>query len=166
MSTLILYGCCCCLTCDNSRDVRTSDTQTAFPSLSQYSCFSFRKLWAFTGPGFLMSIAYLDPGNIESDLQSGAVAGFKVSSSFTWLKRQICIIIVTAIFVVLQMDLNLVDYLRWACRALPVRALLGYPRPSEHSLRSYIPSFALPEQPHAVPSGRADPLKNTGLSCA
>ncbi|XP_077384819.1 natural resistance-associated macrophage protein 2-like isoform X1 [Festucalex cinctus] len=40
--------------------------------------FSFRKLWAFTGPGFLMSIAYLDPGNIESDLQSGAEAGFKL----------------------------------------------------------------------------------------
>ena len=40
--------------------------------------FSFRKLWAFTGPGFLMSIAYLDPGNIESDLQAGAAAQFKV----------------------------------------------------------------------------------------
>jgi len=40
--------------------------------------FSFRKLWAFTGPGFLMSIAYLDPGNIESDLQSGAVAQYKI----------------------------------------------------------------------------------------
>lgn len=26
-----------------------------------------------------MSIAYLDPGNIESDLQCGAVAGFQVS---------------------------------------------------------------------------------------
>lgn len=42
------------------------------------SGFSFRKLWAFTGPGFLMSIAYLDPGNIESDLQSGVVAQYKV----------------------------------------------------------------------------------------
>ncbi|CAG9770852.1 unnamed protein product [Ceutorhynchus assimilis] len=40
--------------------------------------FSFRKLWAFTGPGFLMSIAYLDPGNIESDLQSGTVAQYKL----------------------------------------------------------------------------------------
>ena len=40
--------------------------------------FSFRKLWAFTGPGFLMSIAYLDPGNIESDLKSGSVAKYKV----------------------------------------------------------------------------------------
>lgn len=40
--------------------------------------FSLRKLWAFTGPGFLMSIAYLDPGNIESDLQSGTVAQYKL----------------------------------------------------------------------------------------
>ncbi|XP_045209773.2 natural resistance-associated macrophage protein 2-like isoform X2 [Mercenaria mercenaria] len=40
--------------------------------------FSFRKLWAFTGPGFLMSIAYLDPGNIESDLQAGAIAKYKL----------------------------------------------------------------------------------------
>ena len=45
---------------------------------SQDKWFSFRKLWAFTGPGFLMSIAYLDPGNIESDLQSGTVASYKV----------------------------------------------------------------------------------------
>lgn len=40
--------------------------------------FSFKKLWAFTGPGFLMSIAYLDPGNIESDLQSGTIAQYKL----------------------------------------------------------------------------------------
>lgn len=39
------------------------------------------KLWAFTGPGFLMSIAYLDPGNIESDLQSGVVAKYKVRAA-------------------------------------------------------------------------------------
>ncbi len=38
--------------------------------------FSFKKVWAFTGPGFLMSIAYLDPGNIESDLQSGSRGGY------------------------------------------------------------------------------------------
>jgi len=40
--------------------------------------FSFKRLWAFTGPGFLMSIAYLDPGNIESDLQQGAVARYQL----------------------------------------------------------------------------------------
>uniref|UniRef100_A0A4W6C014 Solute carrier family 11 member 2 n=1 Tax=Lates calcarifer TaxID=8187 RepID=A0A4W6C014_LATCA len=48
------------------------------PEDNTESCISLRKLWAFTGPGFLMSIAYLDPGNIESDLQSGAKAGFKL----------------------------------------------------------------------------------------
>lgn len=47
-------------------------------------CFSFRKLWAFTGPGFLMSIAYLDPGNIESDLQSGAIAEFSLLWVLLW----------------------------------------------------------------------------------
>ncbi|KAL3836662.1 hypothetical protein ACJMK2_022084 [Sinanodonta woodiana] len=46
--------------------------------------FSFRKLWAFTGPGFLMSIAYLDPGNIESDLQSGAIARYKLLWVLMW----------------------------------------------------------------------------------
>ncbi|XP_007501811.1 natural resistance-associated macrophage protein 1 [Monodelphis domestica] len=46
--------------------------------------FSFRKLWAFTGPGFLMSIAFLDPGNIESDLQAGAVAEFKLLWVLFW----------------------------------------------------------------------------------
>jgi len=46
--------------------------------------FSFRKLWAFTGPGFLMSIAYLDPGNIESDLQSGAVAKYQLLWILMW----------------------------------------------------------------------------------
>ncbi|XP_036277975.1 natural resistance-associated macrophage protein 1 [Pipistrellus kuhlii] len=46
--------------------------------------FSLRKLWAFTGPGFLMSIAFLDPGNIESDLQAGALAGFKLLWVLLW----------------------------------------------------------------------------------
>ncbi|PKY52357.1 Nramp-domain-containing protein [Rhizophagus irregularis] len=43
--------------------------------------FSWKKLWKYTGPGFLMSIAYLDPGNLEADLQSGAAAGY----SLLWL---------------------------------------------------------------------------------
>lgn len=45
------------------------------------SPFSWRKLWLFTGPGFLMSIAFLDPGNLEGDLQAGAAAGY----SLLWL---------------------------------------------------------------------------------
>ncbi|KAF7668047.1 hypothetical protein LDENG_00034900 [Lucifuga dentata] len=54
------------------------DQRIPVPEEDSKMGFSFRKLWAFTGPGFLMSIAYLDPGNIESDLQSGAKAGFKL----------------------------------------------------------------------------------------
>ncbi|KAM9321235.1 natural resistance-associated macrophage protein 2 [Gastrophryne carolinensis] len=54
------------------------DEKIPIPEDEANSWFSFRKLWAFTGPGFLMSIAYLDPGNIESDLQSGSVAKFKL----------------------------------------------------------------------------------------
>jgi len=46
--------------------------------------FSWRKLWSFTGPGFLMSIAYLDPGNLESDLQAGAIAGYNLIWVLFW----------------------------------------------------------------------------------
>lgn len=53
------------------------DTKIPIPE-EPWKVFSFRKLWAFTGPGFLMSIAYLDPGNIESDLQAGSVARFRL----------------------------------------------------------------------------------------
>uniref|UniRef100_A0A8D8W1B5 Protein Malvolio n=1 Tax=Cacopsylla melanoneura TaxID=428564 RepID=A0A8D8W1B5_9HEMI len=53
------------------------DVRVLIPDIESNS-FSFSKLWAFTGPGFLMSIAYLDPGNIESDLQSGTNAEYKL----------------------------------------------------------------------------------------
>lgn len=36
----------------------------------------FWRLVAFTGPGWLMSIAYVDPGNLEADLQTGAQFGY------------------------------------------------------------------------------------------
>uniref|UniRef100_A0A7N0URI7 Uncharacterized protein n=1 Tax=Kalanchoe fedtschenkoi TaxID=63787 RepID=A0A7N0URI7_KALFE len=32
----------------------------------------WRRLMSFVGPGFLVSLAYLDPGNLETDLQAGA----------------------------------------------------------------------------------------------
>ncbi|XP_057962095.1 metal transporter Nramp7.2-like [Malania oleifera] len=32
----------------------------------------WKKLLSFVGPGFLVSVAYLDPGNLETDLQAGA----------------------------------------------------------------------------------------------
>jgi len=54
------------------------DERIHIPEAENGGWFSFRKLWAFTGPGFLMSIAYLDPGNVESDLQSGTVAEYRL----------------------------------------------------------------------------------------
>ena len=46
--------------------------------------FSWRKLWMFTGPGFLMSIAYLDPGNLEADLQAGASTKYDLLGVLFW----------------------------------------------------------------------------------
>ncbi|KMT19135.1 hypothetical protein BVRB_1g015320 isoform A [Beta vulgaris subsp. vulgaris] len=46
--------------------------------------FSWKKLWLFTGPGILMSIAFLDPGNIEGDLQAGAIAGYSLLWLLLW----------------------------------------------------------------------------------
>lgn len=64
-------------------DVTYFSEQIDVPNYDDYS-FSWRKLWAFTGPGFLMSIAYLDPGNIESDLQSGTIAQYKLLWLLVW----------------------------------------------------------------------------------
>ncbi|XP_022748852.1 metal transporter Nramp5-like [Durio zibethinus] len=38
----------------------------------------WRKFLSFVGPGFLVSIAYLDPGNMETDLQAGANDGYEL----------------------------------------------------------------------------------------
>jgi natural resistance-associated macrophage protein len=46
--------------------------------------FSWKALWSFTGPGFLMSIAYIDPGNLESDLQAGAQTGYTILWVLLW----------------------------------------------------------------------------------
>lgn len=46
--------------------------------------FSFYKLWQFMGPGFLMSIAFVDPGNLESDLQAGAAGGYSLLWVLLW----------------------------------------------------------------------------------
>ncbi|KAG5250841.1 metal transporter Nramp [Salix suchowensis] len=37
-----------------------------------------RKFLSYVGPGFLVSLAYLDPGNLETDLQAGANHGYEL----------------------------------------------------------------------------------------
>ncbi len=43
--------------------------------------FRWKTLLAYMGPGWIMSLAFIDPGNIEADLQAGAFTGF----SFIWV---------------------------------------------------------------------------------
>ena len=43
--------------------------------------FCFKTFRRYIGPGWLMSLAFIDPGNIEADLQSGAFTGF----TFVWV---------------------------------------------------------------------------------
>jgi natural resistance-associated macrophage protein len=54
------------------------------PEEREGSWIDFRVLWAYTGPGWLMSMAYLDPGNLESDLQAGAYAGYQLLWVLFW----------------------------------------------------------------------------------
>ncbi|CAN1226772.1 Metal transporter Nramp6 [Linum perenne] len=39
---------------------------------------SWKNLFSYMGPGFLVSIAYIDPGNFETDLQSGALYKYEL----------------------------------------------------------------------------------------
>ena len=68
---------------DDPSDTYFADMAVNIPPSIDFS-FSWRKLWAFTGPGFLMSIAFLDPGNVESDLQSGTIARYRLLWVLTW----------------------------------------------------------------------------------
>src|SRR5256885_13722770 len=38
----------------------------------------WRKLWAFSGPGFLVAVGYMDPGNWATDLAGGAQFGYSL----------------------------------------------------------------------------------------
>lgn len=40
----------------------------------------WRKLWAFSGPGLLVSVGYMDPGNWATDLAGGAKFGYTLLS--------------------------------------------------------------------------------------
>eukprot|EP00611_Tribonema_gayanum_P018116 TRINITY_DN31192_c0_g1_i1.p1 TRINITY_DN31192_c0_g1~~TRINITY_DN31192_c0_g1_i1.p1 ORF type:complete len:658 (+),score=140.42 TRINITY_DN31192_c0_g1_i1:114-1976(+) len=48
------------------------------PDEPEGAWISWDTLLAYLGPGFLMCIAYLDPGNLEADLQTGAYTGYQL----------------------------------------------------------------------------------------
>ena len=57
---------------------------------------SLKRLLQFVGPGWLMSIAYIDSGNLESDIQAGALCGYSLlwilfwSTLIGWLIQSLC----------------------------------------------------------------------------
>ena len=63
-------------------------TQPTLPSLSEVhrslvvppSASFFRKLFAFAGPGFLVAVGYMDPGNWATDLAGGSKYNFTLLS--------------------------------------------------------------------------------------
>jgi natural resistance-associated macrophage protein 2 len=85
--------------------------------------FSWRKLWLFTGPGFLMSIAFVDPGNIEGDLQAGATAGGTLLWVLLWATAMGLLVQLLAARVGVATGRHLAELCRdeypdWARRAL------------------------------------------------
>ena len=69
-----------------SDDDRSVDADVEAANVPAEEPFKFRwsTLWTYTGPGFLMSIAYLDPGNIEADLQAGWKTGYTLLWVLLW----------------------------------------------------------------------------------
>ncbi|WIA40896.1 hypothetical protein OEZ86_004557 [Tetradesmus obliquus] len=62
-----------------------TQTSAELPLLGAYEVsFSLNRFVKFIGPGLLMSIAYVDPGNLESDLQVGANAGYSLLWVLLW----------------------------------------------------------------------------------
>ena len=59
-------------------DVATPDERPEYGNSWKSLYVDPRTLWAYTGPAWLMSLAYLDPGNLESDLQSGAYTNYSI----------------------------------------------------------------------------------------
>ena len=70
-------------------------TSPELPSLSEVhrslvvpsSASFFRKLLAFAGPGFLVAVGYMDPGNWATDLAGGSAFGYELLSVLVIFER-------------------------------------------------------------------------------
>ena len=65
---------------DSAKKVKTGDFATVTTASQVLAGESgkrgFARLWPFLGPAFIASIAYVDPGNFATNIQSGAKFGY------------------------------------------------------------------------------------------
>lgn len=54
------------------------DVERPLANRKQRILTRMRLFFKYAGPGWLMSLAYLDPGNLEADLQGGAYTGYQL----------------------------------------------------------------------------------------
>jgi len=65
--------------CSSGNETRTTTrTRSTMRTSSGPRGSSWRHFLQHVGPGFLMCIAYVDPGNLEADLQTGVGTGYKL----------------------------------------------------------------------------------------
>ena len=57
----------------------------------------WRKLWAYTGPGLMVAVGYMDPGNWATDIAGGAKFGYTLIS----------VILISNLFAMLLQHLSL-----------------------------------------------------------
>jgi manganese transport protein len=63
------------------RSYGTKSLPEVFGTISIPKSGSFwRKLWAFTGPGLMVAVGYMDPGNWATDIAGGAKFGYSLLS--------------------------------------------------------------------------------------
>jgi manganese transport protein len=62
----------------SDRDPSLPEAHRSVPILQNIS--TWRKLWAFAGPGYLVAVGYMDPGNWATDLGGGSRFGYALLS--------------------------------------------------------------------------------------
>lgn len=61
-----------------------SNALTSRPSAWSPTGNFWRDLWFFVGPGWMVSIAYIDPGNYQADIQAGATTRYYLLFAVWW----------------------------------------------------------------------------------
>src|SRR6516165_5384644 len=83
----------------------------------------WRKLMAFSGPGFLVAVGYMDPGNWATDLAGGARFGYSL----------LCVIMISNLMAILLQHL---------CIKLGVATGVTWPKPAAITTRGRSPGFS------------------------